>query len=109
MKPILLALALTLALPLPVHAERGANSHREADRVYRICMKDYPGGWRSEREWSKDCARIANRRGSGLNRSRRDYYLGPNRQIERERRRCIEDRNEINTSRCLREAEQSGL
>lgn len=108
MKSVLLALALVLALPLPVQAERGGNARQDADRVYWTCMNDYPGGWESEYKWSKDCARIANGRGAGLNRSRRDYRLGPDRQMDRERRRCIEDRNEINTSRCLREAERFG-
>ena len=107
MKPALLALILVLALPLPVHAERGAYSRREADRVYQNCMAQYPGGWRSEREWSRECIKIADGPEAAANSARRDYHFGPNRQVNRERRRCIDDPHEINTSHCLREAEQS--
>lgn len=108
MKPILLALVLILALPLPIHAERGDNSRHKADSVYRNCMAQYPGGWQSEREWSRECIKMADGPRAAINRARRDYYLGPDRQVEQERRRCIDDPDEINTSLCLRDAEGQG-
>lgn len=104
MKVAVIAMALLGGVISPAHADQPHRS-RHADEVYRSCMSQYPGGWRSEREWSDECLEIAYPH-VPARRALRDYYRRNGAQVEQERRRCVEDPHELNTSKCLHDAEQ---
>jgi hypothetical protein len=98
-------LIVACVIAAPVHAQGMSKSRPDVDKVYRTCMSQYPGGWRSEAEWSDRCVEIADGPRASANRARLDYYLGSRRRAEVDRRRCIEDPQIVNTSRCIRDAE----